>query len=87
MQYRTRVVARVPRARCESCGVHQVAVPWAEARSHFTAEFEAFAIDCLLVMSVSDAARSLRLSWKEVDGKRGVVVYVADGRDKSAPWG
>jgi transposase len=46
-QYRTMVIAEVPRVRCPEHGVLQVAVPWAEAGSRFTALFEALVIDWL----------------------------------------
>jgi len=68
MQYRTIVIARVPRVDCPEHGVVQVAVPWAEASSRFTARFEALVIDWLLEASFAAAARQLRLSWDEVAG-------------------
>jgi len=68
MQYRTIVIARVPRLDCPEHGVVQVAVPWAEASSRFTARFEALVIDWLLEASFAAAARQLRLSWDEVAG-------------------
>jgi len=40
-QYRTVLVARVPRMRCPTHGVRQIRVPWAEDGSRFTALFEA----------------------------------------------
>jgi transposase len=68
MQYRTIVIGRVPRVECSEHGVAQVAVPWAEPSSRFTALFEALAIDWLLEASFSAVARQLRLSWDEVAG-------------------
>jgi transposase len=68
MQYRTIVVARVPRVDCPEHGVVQVGVPWAEVSSRFTARFEALVIDWLLEASFAAAARQLRLSWDEVAG-------------------
>jgi transposase len=62
------VIARVPRVDCPEHGVVQVAVPWAEAASRFTARFEALVIDWLLEASFAAVARQLQLSWDEVAG-------------------
>ena len=67
-EYRTTIVAQVPRVRCTDHGVHQVTVPWGEPGSRFTSAFEAFAIGWLLEATVSAVARRLRLSWDQVDG-------------------
>ena len=67
-QYRTILVARVPRIACATHGVLQVKVPWAEPGSHFTALFEAIAIDWLREANVNAVSRRLGLSWDEVDG-------------------
>ena len=40
-QFQTIVAARVPRVQCPAHGVRQIAVPWAEPGSGFTALFEA----------------------------------------------
>ena len=44
-QYRTILVAELPRVHCERHKVKQVAAPWSESRSRFTALFEALVID------------------------------------------
>ena len=64
-QYRTILIADLPRIRCEEHGVVQVSVPWAEPGSRFTALFEALAIDWL------QEARQLGLSWTR-SGSRAV---------------
>jgi transposase len=43
-------------------------VPWGESRSGFTALFERLAISLLQEMSISAVARTLRLSWDQIDG-------------------
>ena len=58
-QYETELVARVPRTRCEKCGVHQVEVPWARPGSGFTLLFEAWALLLSKEMAVSEAAATL----------------------------
>ena len=67
-QYRTIVVAQVPRIRCPEHGVRQICVPWSEAGSRFTALFEALVIDWLQEASMSAVGRQMALSWDEVDG-------------------
>jgi transposase len=67
-QYRTFLVADVPRVKCETHGVLQVRVPWAEPDSGFTALFEAVVIDWLKEASILAIARQLRLSWDQVSG-------------------
>ena len=47
MQWKTFVVADVPRVNCPKCGVKQVQVAWAEDASRFTELFEAFTIQVL----------------------------------------
>lgn len=47
MQYRTRVVVPVLRACRAERGMRQLAVPWAQENSRFTAEFEALVTDCV----------------------------------------
>jgi transposase len=68
MQYRTIVIGQVPRVECPEHGVVQVAVPWAEPSSRFTALFEALVIDWLFEASFAGVARQLRMSWDEVAG-------------------
>ena len=66
-QYRTILMAEVPRVKCTEHGVKQVSVPWAEPGGRFTAMFEALVIDWLQEASIAAVARQLGLSWDEVD--------------------
>ncbi len=66
-QYRTVLLAQVPRIECPDHGVLQVRVPWSEPGSRFTALFEALVIDWLQEASVSAVARLVGLDWGEVD--------------------
>ena len=68
MQYRTVLVAEIPRVECEEHGVLQIAVPWSDPNSRFTALFEALVIDWLKEASFSAVARQLSLSWGQVAG-------------------
>lgn len=66
-QYRTILIADVPRVECPEHGVRQVAVPWSEPGGRFTALFEALVIDWLREASIAAVSRRLDLSWDEVD--------------------
>jgi transposase len=67
-QYKTILVADVPRVKCEVHGVVTVSVPWAEPGSGFTAMFEALVIDWLKEASISAVSRLMGLSWNAIDG-------------------
>ena len=62
-QYKTLLIAALPRVICPQHGTKTVDSPWSEASSRFTLLFERFAIDLLLATQVQDkAAQILRLS-------------------------
>lgn len=67
-QYKTILVADVPRVKCEEHGVVTVSVPWAEPGSGFTAMFEALVIDWLKEASTLAVSRLMNLSWNAIDG-------------------
>jgi len=67
-QFKTILVADVPRVKCPSHGVHQIEVPWAEPGSGLTALMECLVIDWLQEASISAVARRMRLTWDEIDG-------------------
>lgn len=67
-QYRTVLVADVPRVECEEHGVHQVGVSWSEPGSRFTVLFEALAIDWMKEASLSAICRLLGISWDAAAG-------------------
>ena len=67
-QFKTFVVADVPRVKCDTHGTQMVQVPWAEVRSRFTKYFERFAIDVMKECSAKAACELLRISWDEADG-------------------
>src|SRR5436190_4345804 len=62
-QYRTILVAKVPRVTCPAHGILQIKVPWSDARSQFTALFEALVIDWLLESSQTGVARKFGITW------------------------
>jgi len=67
-QFKTLLVADVPRVECPEHGVVTVDVPWSEPGSGFTALFEALVIDWLQEASVAAVSRRLGLSWNAIDG-------------------
>ena len=85
MQYRTFVIAEVPRVQCEKHGIRQVAVPWSDSGSRFTALFEALVIDWLREANVRAIARRLRLSWDQVSGIQARAVKRGLARRESKP--
>jgi transposase len=64
-QFKMFLHARVPRVECPTHGVKQVSMPWAEAKSRFTALFERLAIDMLQASDLEGASKILRVSWDE----------------------
>jgi transposase len=58
-QYRCEIVAKVPRADCQRCGVRQVKVPWAREGSGFTLLFEAFVMMLAREMPVAAVAEAV----------------------------
>ena len=75
-QYRCEITCRLPRAKCRQCGhVFRVRPPWEGLSTHFTKEFEAFALLLMREMPVSKVAelvgetdtRLWRMLFRQVD--------------------
>lgn len=65
MQFETELRGRVPRCKCDRCGVKTIEVPWAGKHSPFTWMFEAFAVAVLQsAASTSEACTLLRIGWE-----------------------
>jgi transposase len=56
-QHQAYLTARVPRIRCDQCGVKTVSVPWARPDSGFTLLFEALLMAMIPAMPVAAVAR------------------------------
>jgi transposase len=56
-QHQAYLTARVPRVRCDKCGIHTVSVPWARSDSGFTLLFEAMVMTMVSAMPVAAVAR------------------------------
>ena len=67
-QFKTILVADMPRVKCEEHSTVAVQVPRAEKYSRFTAFFERLAIDLMLECSVSAACEILGINWNEANG-------------------
>lgn len=67
-QFKTILVADIPRVKCPDHGVHQISVPWAEPGSGFTALFECLVIDWLKEANTKAVAKRMGLGWSAVDG-------------------
>jgi len=83
-QYRTVLVARIPRVQCPEHGVRQITIPWGEDRSRFTALFEATAIRLLQETTLLGLTRIMGLSWDEAEGimRRAVARGLARREDR-----
>jgi transposase len=80
-QHQAYLNARVPRVRCEACGIRQVNVPWARPDSGFTLLFEAMVMTMVSAMPVAAVARIV----DEHDTRLWRVVhhYVEEGRARA----
>lgn len=83
-QFKTILIARVPRINCSEHGVKTVDVPWAAKHSRFTLMFERFAIDVLLsTQTVQGAMRILGTKW---DATWGLLVRAVErGKSRKIP--
>ena len=66
-QFKTFLVADVPRVECPEHGVVTIDVPWSDPGSGFTALFEALVIDWLKEASIEAVSRQMGLSWGSID--------------------
>jgi transposase len=75
-QHRCEITCRLPRGKCRSCGhIFRVRPPWEGLSTHFTKEFEAFALLLMREMPVSKVAalvgetdtRLWRMLFRQVD--------------------
>lgn len=75
-QHRCEITCRLPRGKCRQCGhVFRVRPPWEGLSTHFTKEFEAFALLLMREMPVSKAAATVgetdtrlwRMLFRQVD--------------------
>jgi len=84
-QFKTLLVANVPRVKCPDHGTVTVKVPWAEKHSRFTTYFERLAIDLMLECSISGACELMGISWAEADGIKQRAVRRGLARKPAAP--
>lgn len=84
-QFMTYLHAKIPRIKCPTHGVLQVAVPWAEPHSRFTLLFERLAVEVLLQSTVQGAAQILGLSWSEMMHLMERAVARGQKKEKAKP--
>ena len=80
-QHQAYLNARVPRVRCETCGIRQVNVPWARPNSGFTLLFEAMVMTMVSAMPVAAVARIV--DQHDTRLWRVVHHYVEEGRART----
>jgi transposase len=70
-EHKTFIHARVPRIKCEKCGIHQVNVPWARERSGFTLLMEALMVFFAQTMQISQISEKFNIRdkriWRVID--------------------
>ena len=75
-QYRCEITCRLPRGKCRQCGhIFRVRPPWEGLSTHFTKEFEAFALLLMREMPMSKVAETVgetdtrlwRMLFRQVD--------------------
>ena len=81
--HQTWVACDVPRVKCEEHGVIQIEVPWADAYSRFTQQFECHVIDWLQEASMNSVAKKLGISWDQAAGVQQRAV--ARGMERRGP--
>jgi transposase len=79
-QHEAHLNARVPRVRCDKCGVRKVGVPWARPGSGFTLLFEAMVMAMVPAMPVKAVARIVG----EHDTRLWRVIHHYVGRARAA---
>ncbi len=67
MEFKTIIRAKTPRISCKEHGIKTVKVPWADAYSRYTSQFESHAIDILQgTKNITAAKKILKVSWDNI---------------------
>lgn len=77
-QHESYLTARVPRTKCEKCGVHRVDVPWARPGSGFTLLFEAL----IMTMAKAMPMKAIAAMVKENDTRLWRIIHHFVGKGK-----
>lgn len=88
-QCQTWLRCRLPRIRCQTHGVRQVSVPWAEPGSRLSGAFEARVIEVVLAcQNINAACALLRLKWDRVNAvmARAVTRGLARRGEEAMPY-
>lgn len=79
-EYKTYLHCRVPRVKCDDCGVHQIEVPWARKQSGFTLLMDAIIITLAQSMPILKVA--IMLDEHDTRIWRVIIYYVKKSRAK-----
>lgn len=85
-QYKTILVADVPRVECEEHGVVTVCVPWAEPGSGFTSLFEALVIDWLKEASTLAVSRLMKRAGTRLTASCSVLLSGVCRAGRKSVW-
>ena len=67
-QYKTYLVASIPRINCPDHKIKSISVPWSRSNSHFSMLFESYAIELLQAMyNQTKTAELLRISFSQIN--------------------
>lgn len=83
-QHRAFLHADVPRVACQCGKTTQLPVPWAQARSGFTALFEAYALTLARSLPVAEVARMLGVTPQQLWQRLNRMVDAAYGKESYA---
>jgi transposase len=67
-QFKTIIIADVPRVKCNEHGVRTISIPWAEKGSRYTYLFESYVIDWLKETSISAVCRQISIGYDAIWG-------------------
>ena len=84
-QFKTILIAAVPRTQCPEHKVLAIEAPWADPDSRYTAMFEALVIDWLKEATTKAVAQQMGLSWNAIDGIQQRAVKRGLARRDSEP--
>ena len=73
---------KVPRVLCFLCGAHQVKIPFAEPKKHYTRSFERYVLELSAHMTIKDVAEHLAVSWDVIKGIQSKNLQRRFGRPK-----
>ena len=83
--YKTFLLVKYPRVKCQRCGTQAIAPPFAAANSRFTKSFERRIIELCYSSSIQKVARDLGLNWHVIEGIKRRAVRRGIERQRQRP--